>query len=310
MQRIWRRGLRSRLLPAVPAATRRAPRVPLGMALALGWLAAAPLQGQQRPDPGAIAKMSEAAFEHWWPKYQRLMRTLIENQHVEPGRLKVPPPEPEDLRSEIHIGQGFSNPYLPGYTFYGVHTQGSVFEGLFLMDPAGKVSVLVNHDDPEDRRPFLEDAYVDHMNRILDHADVKVDSPQEAASLARFFLSTFFNFTVHPEDATDPKVQDELQRVRVLSSFREIPQGRRILRFGSKQAFLVFEPVPPEARETIRPPVVVEREPEVFLVRLFTWHPVRGEVKSWEILLDQDHFEFFRDQTVSRWKAYRFEGLN
>lgn len=266
------------------------------------------LAQERRVTVSAVARVHEAAFQHWWPKYERLMETLRQNQDVDSGRLKVPPPSPADLRREIHVGDAIQNRYVPGYTFYGVHTQGSVFEGLFLMDPVGRVAVLVNHDDPEDRRPMIEDAYVDHMNRILDEADVVVDDPNEAASLARFFLSTFFNFTVHPEDAPiDSTVQDELQRVRVLSGYREIPQGKRVLRFGSKQTTLVFEVVPRAMREAIQPPVVTRRDGKGFTIRVFTWHPVRGEVKLWDIRIEDDQFVYFHDQTVGRWKPYRFE---
>ena len=296
-------------------AARGVARLPHGAsawtALALTCAAALPSQAQQPPDAVVVARVNDAAFGHWWPKYKRLMERLIENQDVDSGRLRVPPPDPEDLRRELHVGHGFRNPHLPGYTFFGVHTQGAVFEGLFLMDPAGRVDVLVNHDDPEDRKPILEDAYVDHMNRILARANARVDEPAEAVSLARFFLSTFFNFTIHPEDALpNAAAQDELQRVRVLNSYREIPRGRRVLRHGAKRAFLVFEPAPVEAREAIRPPVVLEPEPGSFLVKVFTWHPLRGELKSWEILMKDSHFAYFRDQTVARWKPYRFEGID
>ena len=269
--------------------------------------AATQQRGGQQP---AVQRVQDAAFRHWWPKYERLMQQLIANQDVDSGRLRVPPPSPADLRSEIHVGGGGSNRYLPGYVFYGVHTQGAVFEGLFLLDPAGQVEVLVNHDDPEDRKPVIEDAYVDHMNRILDDADVKVDEPEEAASLARFFLSTFFNFTVHPEEASmDSLVQDELQRVRVISSYREIPQGRRELRFGGRRAWVVFTPVPPPMRTTIKPPVVSTPQDGSYRVQLFTWHPLRGEVKEWDIFLRDDEFVYFRDQTVGQWRPYHFEGL-
>jgi hypothetical protein len=287
------------------------PLTPAALAVGLLWAAAWPLEAQEPASSPAVAKVNEAAFEHWWPKYQRLMETLIENQDAAPGRLKVPPPRPEDLRGELHVSQGFSNPYLPGYTFFGVHTQASVFEGLFLLDPAGQVQVLVNHDNPEDRKPIIEDAYVDKMNRILDEADVAVDDAPEAASLARFFLATFFNFTVHPEDApSNTAVQDELQRVRVVSSYLEIPQGRRVLQYGAKRTVLVFEPVPTPVRDAIKPPTVAEPAARSYLVKLFTWHPLRGEVKSWDIMIRDDQFAFFRDQTVARWKPYHFEGMD
>lgn len=283
--------------------------VGLGTALAL-ICDGPPARGQEPLEPALVARVQDAAFDHWWPKYRRLMDTLIENQDVDSGRLKVPPPAPEDLRREIHIGPGFNNPYLPGYTFLGVHTQGAVFEGLFLMEPSGQVSVLVNHDDPEDRKPLLEDAYVDHMNRILNQAEVTVEDARQAASLARFFLSLFFNFPVHSEDALiEPSIQDELQRVRVISSYREIPQGRRALKFGTDRAFLVFEPVPSKVREAIAPAAVGEPAPGKFEVELFTWHPVHGEVKEWQILIENDRFAFFRDETVGRWKPYRFAGM-
>ncbi|HEY7460872.1 MAG TPA: hypothetical protein VIC59_03220 [Gemmatimonadota bacterium] len=292
---------------------RRVLRVPgavLVLACAALPLGALPL-GAQVPTAADAAKVDEAAFQHWWPKYEKLMRTLIQNQHAAPGRLKVPPPRPDDLRGELHVGQGFSNPYIPGYTFFGVHTAANVFEGLFLLDPSGNVQVLVNHDNPEDRKPLIEDAYVDRMNRILDDADVSVDDPPEAASLARFFLATFFNFTVHPEDAIgNSVVQDELQRVRVVSSYLEIPQGRRVLQYGAKRTVLVFEAVPPEVRDVIKPPVVSTPERSSWLVQLYTWHPVHGEVKSWNILIRDDQFAFFRDQTVARWKPFHFEGMN
>jgi hypothetical protein len=282
-------------------------------AFALAALAGSPAgaAAQQATGVPPATIVHEAAFDHWWPKYRRLMDTLRQNQSVDAGRLQVPPPRPEDLHGEIHVGQALENRYLAGYAFYGVHTQGSVFEGLFLMDPAGRVRVLVNHDDPEDRKPILEDAYVDHMNRILDQADVEVDDPVEAASLARFFLSTFFNFTVHPEEASiDSTVQDELQRVRVLSSPREIPQGRRQLSFGpAGGATLVFEPVPGEVAAEVRPPVVREGASGSYVVRVYTWHPQRGEVREWDILLEDDRFAHFQDRVVGRWKPYRFEGV-
>jgi hypothetical protein len=284
---------------------------PARLALALACLATLPLRAQQEPSPEAVAKVHEAAFQHWWPKYEKLMQTLIQNQHVAPGRLKVPPPRPADLLNELHVGEGFTNPYIPGYTFFGVHTQANVFEGLFLLDPQGNVNVLVNHDNPEDRKPLIEDAYVDKMNRILKSADVAVDDPPEAASLARFFLATFFNFTVHAEDAlSNAAVQDELQRVRVISSYLEIPQGRRVLQYGVKRTVLIFEPVPPAVRDVIKPPVVSQPEHHDYLVQLFTWHPVHGEVKSWNILIRDDQFAFFRDQTVAAWRPYHFEGMN
>jgi hypothetical protein len=47
-----------------------------------------------------------------------------------------------------------------------------------------------------------------------------------------------------------------------------------------------------------------------WLVQLYTWHPVHGEVKSWNILIRDDQFAFFRDQTVARWKPFHFEGMN
>jgi len=281
------------------------------LALALLWTAPQAVLAQEAVNASAVARVNDAAFQHWWPKYERLMQTLIQNQEAAPGRLRVPAPRPEDLRGELHVGQGFSNPYLPGYTFFGVHTQANVFEGLFLLDPRGEVQVLVNHDNPEDRKPIIEDAYVDKMNRILDDADVAVDDAPEAASLARFFLATFFNFTAHAEDAlANAAVQDELQRVRVVSSYLEIPQGRRVLQYGAKRTTLVFEPVPPAVRGTIVPPVVSQPGPDSFRVQLYTWHPLRGEVKSWEILIRDDQFAFFRDQTLARWKPYRFEGMN
>jgi hypothetical protein len=290
--------------PAVVSAT-----AALGL-LALGG-ARVGASAQTRGSVPAATIVHEAAFDHWWPKYRRLMDTLRQNQSVDAGRLQVPPPRPEDLHREIHVGRALENRYLPGYVFYGVHTQGSVFEGLFLMDPAGRVRVLVNHDDPEDRKPILEDAYVDHMNGLLDQADVEVDDPTEAASLARFFLSTFFNFTVHPEQASiDSTVQDELQRVRVLSSAREIPQGTRQLSFGpAGGATLVFEPVPDDAAEEIRPPVVRETGSGTYVVRVYTWHPQRGEVREWDIVLEAERFAHFQDRVVSRWKPYRFEGV-
>ena len=289
---------------------RRSIATPAAALLGLSALAG-PSVAQQPAAVPAATIVHEAAFDHWWPKYRRLMDTLRQNQSVDAGRLQVPPPRPEDLHGEIHVGRALENRYLPGYAFYGVHTQGSVFEGLFLMDPAGQVRVLVNHDDPEDRKPILEDAYVDHMNRLLDAAGVEVDDPTEAASLSRFFLSTFFNFTVHPEQASiDSTVQDELQRVRVLSSPREIPQGRRQLTFGTAGgATLVFEPVPGEVAEEIRPPLVRERSPGSYVVRVYTWHPQRGEVREWDILLEADRFSNFQDRVVGRWKPYRFEGV-
>ncbi len=283
----------------------------LWAAAALSGVAAMRARAQDRLDPAALAKVNAAAFDHWWPKYQRLMDRLIENQGADPGRLRVPPPAPGTLRAEIHVGAPFRNPNLPGYTFYGVHAQGAVFEGLFLMDPTETVTVLVNHDDPEDRKPVIEDAYVDHMNEILDRADVSVDNPSEAASLARFFLSLFFNFNLHPEEAPiSSAVHDELMRVRVVSSYLEIPQGRRVMEYGSKDAHLVFAPVPGSVREKIQPPVVLEPERGAFVVKLFTWHPVRGEVKSWEVRIEGAEFVYFKDQVVARWKPYRFEGLN
>ncbi|MBA2564152.1 MAG: hypothetical protein H0V09_01855 [Gemmatimonadetes bacterium] len=268
------------------------------------------MSAQGRAAPSELSIVQAAAFDHWWPKYRRLLETLIASQSGDSGRLQVPPPRPETLQREIHVGPGMSNRYVPGYTFYGVHTQGSVFEGLFLMDPDHRVKVLVNHDDPEDRKPIIEDAYVDHMNGILREADVEVDDPQEAVSLTRFFLSTFFNFTVHPEEASiDSTLQDQLQRVRVLSSSREIPQGRRALVFGERQASLVFSPVPHPMREAIRPPEVARSGDDTFIIRLFTWHPLRGEVRGWEIRIEDDQFAYFNDRTIGRWKAYRFEGM-
>jgi hypothetical protein len=281
----------------------------LFLAIGIGLADGRPMVAQQTSE-SALGRVRAAAFEHWWPKHQRLMQTLMENQDIDSGRLRVPPPSPEAFRREIHVGSGFSNRYVPGYTFFGVHTQGAVFEGLFLMEPSGEVEVLVNHDDPEDRKPIIEDAYVDHMNRILASAQVAVDEPREAASLTRFFLSTFFNFTVHPEGAAmDSTVQDELQRVRVISSTREIPQGRRPLKLGSRQAYIIFQPVPAAVRGAVTPPVVHRPDRASFLVQLFTWHPVRGEVKSWDVRIENDRFAYFRDQTVGRWKPYRFEGM-
>ena len=279
-------------------------------ALVLAALAAPAARAQEPPATLQVELVRQAAFDHWWPKYRRLMETLMRNEEVDSGRLRVPPPSPEDLLREIHVGAPLRNRYIPGYTFYGVHTQGAVFEGLFLMDPASAVRVLVNHDDPEDRKPVLEDAYVDHMNRILERSGVTIDDPEEAVSLTRFFLSTFFNFTVHPaETSVDSTVQNELQRVRVISSTREIPQGRRALRFGDKRSWLVFQPVPERVAAFVQPPVVEQRGPQAFLVKLHTWHPVRGEVRAWEILLEDDRFAFFRDRAVARWVPYRFEGL-
>ncbi|MFN2432252.1 MAG: hypothetical protein ABR599_05445 [Gemmatimonadota bacterium] len=272
-------------------------------------LAAAPTLAAQQGD-SAVERVEAAAFRHWWPKYERLMQILIENQDVDAGRLRVPPPTPASLREEIEVGAGARNRYLPGYTFYGVHTQGSVFQGLFLMDPSGAVAVLVNHDDPEDRKPIIEDAYVDHMNRILAEANVEVDGAEEAVSLARFFLSTFFNFTVHPEEVSvDSLIQDELQRVRVVSSYREIPQGRRELRFGSQRAFLAFTPVPEAMRTAIGPPRVSSPQDGSYRVQLFTWHPVRGELKDWDIFLRDGQFVYFRDRTIGSWRPYRFSGM-
>jgi hypothetical protein len=44
-------------------------------------------------------------------------------------------------------------------------------------------------------------------------------------------------------------------------------------------------------------------------VRVYTWHPQRGEVREWDIVLEADRFAHFQDRVVGRWKPYRFEGV-
>ena len=282
--------------------------------LALGLLlaTAVPTAHAQRTSsvtPAAEEQLvRQAAFTLWWPEYDRLMREFERNTPADAGRIALPEPSPDHFYREIEILGRVLHPALARVSLYGVTTEGDLFQGLFVINPSARAWPLVNRVDPASFRQEFSHSYVDAVNALLAREGVEVPSAEEALSLSRFMVEVFYNFDYrYVPGSVDSLTYAELNLVRVLQSTDEIPQGVR--RFDPENGnALLYGKIPERAVGTVTPPRV-ETGDDGYRVMFYTWHPIVGELKRWEIRLTEGQFTSFKDTTVEKWSSFSVENF-
>lgn len=282
------------------------------------WLVAAllvgatiPAQAQQITSVVSVAEeriVRQAAFTLWWPPYERLMREFVQNTPADAGRIALPEASPDDFFEEIEIVGKVLHPGIGNVVLYSVTTEGDLFQGLFVVNQS-RAWPLVNRVDPVAFRQELTNAYVDAVNALLEREGVRADTAEDALSLARFMIEVFYNFDYrYMPGSVDSLTFAELNLVRVLQSTDEIPQGIR--RFDPEKGnALLYGKIPERVRGTVTPPRVQTAGTGEFVVSFYTWHPVVGELKRWEVRLDEGRFTGLKDQTIEKWSSYTVENF-
>lgn len=283
--------------------------------LAIGLLlaAAVPAGWAQHISPvkpaAEEALVRQAAFTLWWPEYDRLMREFHRNTPVDAGRIALPPPSPDEFYREIEILGRALHPALGRVSLYSVATEGDLFQALFVVNESDRAWPLINRVDPASFRQQLSNTYVDAVNALLDREAVRIRNAEEALSLARFVLEVFYNFDYrYMPGSVDSLTFAELNLTRVLRSTDEIPQGVR--RFDpDKGNALLYGKIPDRVRGTVTPPRVETLAENDFRVSLYTWHPMVGELKRWEIRLTDGQFTSLKDTTIEKWSSFSVENF-
>lgn len=250
----------------------------------------------------------QAAFTLWWPPYEQLMREFIRNTPPDAGRNALPEQRPADFFREIEIvGRVIHSP-VGQVALYSVTTEGDLFQGLFVVSE-NRAWPLVNRVDQASFRMELSNAYVETMNALLERESVRISTPEEALALARFVVEMFYNFNYrYLPGSVDSLTFAELNLVRVLQSTEEIPQGVR--RFDpDKGDALLYGRIPERVRGTVTPPRVQSLATGEYLVTFYTWHPGVGELKRWEIRMNEGQFTGLKDQTIEKWSSYTVENF-
>ena len=281
----------------------------LVLALVLGASIPARAQHINAVVPAAEEQLvRQAAFTLWWPAYEQLMRQFVHNTPPDAGRIALPDPRPDNFYREIEIvGRVLHSP-IGGVALYSVTTDGDLFQGLFVVNRS-RAWPLVNRVDPASFNQELSTAYVDAVNALLEREEVRTDTPEGALALARFMVEVFYNFDYRfLPGSVDSLTFAELNLVRVLQSTEEIPQGVR--RFDPEKGnALLYGKIPERVRGTVTPPRVQAAGAGEYVVTFYTWHPVVGELKRWEIRLSGGHFAGLKDQTIEKWSSYTVENF-
>lgn len=287
------------------------PRTALVLAFAASALPAAVFgQGFTPVTPAAETRLvQQAAFTLWWPEYDRLMRQFLRNTPSDAGRIAIPEPSPEAFYSEIEILGRQRHPALGGVTLYSVTTEGDLFQGLFVLNERDRAWPLINRVDPSAFRPEMNTAYVDAVNALFDRESVRPEDARQALELSRFVVELFYNFDYRYEPSSvDSITYAELNLVRVLRSTDEIPQGLR--RFDSDQGdALLYGKIPERVQGTVSPPRVQSLDEDDYRVTFYTWHPVYGELKWWDVHLVEGQFTALQDRTIEKWVSFTVEAF-
>lgn len=251
----------------------------------------------------------QAAFTLWWPEYERLTREFRHNTPSDAGRIALPEPSPERFFREIEILGRIPHPTTDAVTLYSVTTEGDLFQALFVLGDADRAWPLVNRVDPTAFREEMSNPYVEATNALLERHGVAPGTAEEALALARFTIEVFYNFDYRfLPGSVDSLTFAELNRVRVLRSTEDIPQGLR--RFDTEKGnALMYGKVPERIQGTVSPPSVRTQRPGDYLVSLYSWHPQSGELKRWEVRLTDGQFTSLKDQTVEKWVSFTVESF-
>jgi len=265
-------------------------------------------QGFTPVTPAAETRLvRQAAFTLWWPEYDRLMRQFITTTPEDAGRIALPEPSPEGFFSEIEILGRRVHPALKDATLYSVTTEGDLFQALFVLNERDRAWPLINRVDPSAFRPEMNATYVEAVNALFDREDVRPLNAEQALDLSRFVIELFYNFDYrYGASSVDSITFAELNLVRVLQSTDEIPQGLR--RFDSEKGnALLYGKIPERVQGIVTPPRVQTLDEDDYLVSFYTWHPVYGELKWWEIRLTGGYFASLEDRTVEKWVSFTVE---
>jgi hypothetical protein len=235
------------------------------------------------------------------------MREFRRNTPSDAGRIALPEPSPDRFYGEIEILGRVLHPALARVSLYGVTTEGDLFQALFVIS-GSRAWPLVNRVDPASFRQEFSHSYVDAVNALLAREGVEVRRAEEALSLSRFMVEVFYNFDYrNVPGSVDSLTYAELNLVRVLQSTDEIPQGVR--RFDPENGnALLYGKIPERAVGTVTPPRV-ETGDDGYRVMFYTWHPIVGELKRWEIRLTEGQFTSFKDTTVEKWSSFSVENF-
>lgn len=284
-------------------------RIWLVAALVLG--ASVPARAQQISSVVPVAEerlVRQAAFTLWWPAYEGLLRQLLHNTPPEAGNIAIAEPSPDDFYREIEIVGRVIHRDIGQVSLYSVTTEGDLFQGLFVVSDS-RAWPLVNRVDPASFRQEISNVYVDAVNALLEREEVQVESAETALSLARFMVEVFHNFNYrYRSGGVDSLTFAELNLLRVLQSTDEIPQGVR--RFDPEKGdALLYGKIPERVHGMVTPPRVQTVEDGAYVVSFYTWHPVMGELKRWEIRLEDSLVTALRDQTIEKWSSYTVESF-
>ena len=280
-----------------------------GLAAALALPAAGLSQGVSRVTPAAETQLvRQAAFALWWPEYERLMRELIRTTPEGAGTIAVPEPDPDAFFLEIAVIGRVMHPAIERVSLYSVTTEGDLFQGLFVVSRTDRTWPLVNRVDPIAFREEMSNAYVEATNALLDRHGVRDLDAESALALARFTVEVFYNFDYRYAGpaSVDSLTFAELNRVRVLRSTDDIPQGLR--RFDAHEGeAILYGKIPERVRGTVSPPRVQALGPGDYEISFYSWHPQAGELKRWEVRLVDGQFQSLKDQTVEKWVSFTVE---
>ncbi|MDX1661298.1 MAG: hypothetical protein R3326_05860 [Gemmatimonadota bacterium] len=282
----------------------------LALPIALAFPGESSAQGVHTVVPAAETQtVRQAAFTLWWPEFERLMREFRHNTPSDAGRIALPEPSPDGFFREIEILGRIPHPATDAVSLYSVTTEGELFQALFVLGDADRAWPLVNRVDPTAFREEMSHAYVEATNALLERHGVEPASAEEALALARFTVEVFYNFDYrYQPGSVDSLTFAELNRVRVLRSTDDIPQGLR--RFDTEKGnALMYGKVPERIRGTVTPPNVQTLGPDDFMVSFYSWHPQSGELKRWEIHLADGQFASLKDQTVEKWVSFTVESF-
>lgn len=281
-----------------------------GLLLAVATPALASAQGVSPVVPAAETQLvRQAAFTLWWPEFESLTREFRHNTPSDAGRIALPEPDPDTFYREIEIVGRIPHPATPAVSLYSVTTEGDLFQALFVVSDADRAWPLVNRVDPTEFREEMSNAYVEATNALLERHGVTTDSAEEALALARFTVEVFYNFDYrYVPGSVDSLTFEELNRVRVLRSTDDIPQGLR--RFDTEKGnALMYGKVPERVRGTVTPPRVQTLGPDDYQVTFYSWHPQSGELKRWEVRITDGQFASFKDRTVEKWVSFTVESF-
>lgn len=281
-----------------------------GLFFAFAFPSASLAQGVHPVVPAAETQtVRQAAFTLWWPEYERLTREFRHNTPSDAGRIALPEPSPDTFFREIEILGRIPHPATDAVSLYSVTTEGDLFQALFVLSQADRAWPLVNRVDPTAFREEMSNVYVEATNALLERHGVAPATAEAALALARFTVEVFYNFDYrYLPGSVDSLTFAELNRVRVLRSTGDIPQGLR--RFDTEKGnALMYGKVPERIQGTVSPPSVRTLRPGDYLVSFYSWHPQSGELKRWEVRLTDGQFTSLKDQTVEKWVSFTVESF-